>query len=214
MQSRFLALAAATALLSVVSAGAVRADPPPVEAYGRLPQVENVAMAPAGKRVAFVMASAKGREIVVTEGGKQIFAAPAGGGKGKIRDIEWADDDHLVIAVNKTEDLSDYDASNGLHEILQVAVINVTTRKAFWVFSSDMERVMNAVYGVYGFATRGGHAYGYFAGQPGEKGKGLADRIDLFEVDLDTGPSRRGRFRAPRAIRGSAGPGCCRATAR
>ena len=54
MHSRILALAAATALLSVVSAGAVRAadPPPPVAAYGQLPQVENVAMAPGGQEQA------------------------------------------------------------------------------------------------------------------------------------------------------------------
>ena len=57
----------------------------------------------------------------MTEGGKQIFpqAAPGRGGgrgKGKIRSIEWADDDHLVVAVTKTEDLSDYRRQQRLDE--------------------------------------------------------------------------------------------------
>jgi dipeptidyl aminopeptidase/acylaminoacyl peptidase len=176
----------------VAQAAAAAADaPPPLEAFGRLPHVDNIVISPSGKRTAFVIDTPKGRSVVVAEGVKPlmrqlIIEAPAHGAQaqkeGKIRYLEWADDDHLVVGAEKTENLV---ALTGRKEaIQQVAVLNASTRTSFWVFEHAGD-VLQAVFGEYGFAKKNGHTYGYFTGQPTDDGR-LIDRLDLFQVDLDS----------------------------
>ena len=88
-------LVAGAAMLVLSCAGVVNAASPDV--YGRLPLLEDVALSPGGTRLAFVK----------TEGDTRLIAAysladrkPVAGlilGQQKLRKIEWADDDHLLI---------------------------------------------------------------------------------------------------------------------
>ena len=60
-----LALAFAGALLA---APVAQAAPPPIEAYGKLPAVENVSLSPSGERFAMVAVDQNSRKLVVATG--------------------------------------------------------------------------------------------------------------------------------------------------
>ena len=180
---------------SVLAARPAQADaPPPLEAYARLPHIDHVVLSPSGKRSAFVISVATGRYVVVTEGGKPVMrqqiAESLSDGKvqkqAKIDALEWADDEHLLLTLGKTEDFW-----SRKYEFHQVLVLNLASKKVFWVFAGKSGQVLQDVYGGYGFATGNGHVYGYFAGQPFDEHGGLMNQGDLFQVDLNSGQISR-----------------------
>src|SRR5579862_6554831 len=74
-----------------------RAESTPLQVYGRLPNLENVAISPDGAHLAFVRTDADARVLAVVslETGKLVAAARVG--KAKLRDVNWADDKRLII---------------------------------------------------------------------------------------------------------------------
>lgn len=69
----------------------------PLEAYGRLPNLEDVSLSPDGSRIAFVRTTDDARIIAVVslKDGKMLGGLRAG--QEKVRAIEWADNDRLLI---------------------------------------------------------------------------------------------------------------------
>lgn len=88
---RVLLLAGLTAGLSAVSALAA-----PVEAYGRLPAIEDVAISPDGARLGLIVSDGTARKIAVRELATGVTQVLDGQGA-KLRDVRWADNDHLLI---------------------------------------------------------------------------------------------------------------------
>src|SRR5258706_7448848 len=87
-----------TALICCALSGPTPASPP-VEAYGRHPDVELMRLSPSGERYAFIAVVGETRKIVVgTFDGKVLLAESIG--TAKVRNIRLADDDeHLTITV-------------------------------------------------------------------------------------------------------------------
>jgi esterase/lipase len=85
------------ALLLQASARAV-----PLEIYGRLPSLEHVAMSPDGSRLAFVRTEGNARIVVIysllTHDATQGLRV----GDQKLRSIDWADNQHLLIVTSTT----------------------------------------------------------------------------------------------------------------
>ena len=81
-------LASALALVVIVAADAARAAP--LEAYGRLPAVEDVVLSPDGRTLAMSVTDGEARTIVVRslegEGKRRLIAA----GDRKVRDLRFA----------------------------------------------------------------------------------------------------------------------------
>ncbi|MDB6089586.1 MAG: prolyl oligopeptidase family protein [Gammaproteobacteria bacterium] len=73
-----------------------------LELLGRLPTVEDVALSPAASRVALISTAGGQRVVAVLN----LVAGKAGGkvnlGDQKIRFIQWADEDHLLIVTSTT----------------------------------------------------------------------------------------------------------------
>ena len=78
------------------------ADPTP---YGRLPAIGNMSLSPSGKRYAFVGMIGDKRMMVAADAdsNKALYAADVS--DAKIRSIQWAGEDNLVIMVTRTENL-------------------------------------------------------------------------------------------------------------
>jgi dipeptidyl aminopeptidase/acylaminoacyl peptidase len=73
----------------------------PLDAYGRLPNLENVALSPDGSRLAFVRTNDSTRMLAIAELPDKLL----GGGKIgelKLRQLAWADNDHLLITTSTT----------------------------------------------------------------------------------------------------------------
>ena len=87
-------------LLVTLAARALPATP--VEVYGRLPSLEKMAISPDGTKLAFVRTNENTRTLVIMSlADKQVLG---GGmlGDAKLRGIEWADDEHLLLLTSVT----------------------------------------------------------------------------------------------------------------
>jgi dipeptidyl aminopeptidase/acylaminoacyl peptidase len=183
----FVAMALACMALTGLPAPASAA--PPVEAYARLPAMENVSLSPSGARYAYVIVDGETRKLVVTsvDGGHILYAGDVG--KAKVVGVDWAGEDHLLLHVSHTVDLGP-DFAVVKDEVIAVIAVNISTGNAVRIFSG-LGTVADAVFGDYGNAQVGGHWYGYFGGITFVKGvDGYAfdhTYTDLYRVDLDTG---------------------------
>jgi len=170
-------------------AHAAAAAPPPVEDYGKLPGIEEVSLSPAGTRYAFIATEGEKRSLyVATAEGKALTVI--GIGTVKVRGVEWAGDNHVLVAYSATVTLGP-NFNVWQAELWSVVVLNVDTGKFFQVFERQREKVANTVVGSYGTAQVDGHWYGWFGGRTCMSDKtgcyGIQNYVDLYRVDLDTG---------------------------
>jgi dipeptidyl aminopeptidase/acylaminoacyl peptidase len=96
----FWAVISSAAMLGPVQVATAAAVP--LETYGRLPSLENVALSPDGSKIAFVRTKDTTRILAVAQvsPGKLIAGGPIG--EIKLRDLQWADNDHLLITTSRT----------------------------------------------------------------------------------------------------------------
>ena len=97
---------AAKILFSAVCAclchGAAAADAVPLEVFGRLPSLEDVAISPDGTKIAFVLTNGDNRSLRVASLAKPEVLGGARIGDVKLRDVEWADDDNILATISST----------------------------------------------------------------------------------------------------------------
>ncbi len=89
-------------LLCVFSMASHAASPQLLEAYGRLPNLEDVALSPDGTKLAFVRTTEDSRILAVVAIAEQKFLGGAKLGETKLRRVHWADNDHLLIITSTT----------------------------------------------------------------------------------------------------------------
>jgi dienelactone hydrolase len=159
---------------------------PALSAYGRLPQIEAMALSPAGDRFAYVAVQGEDRVVAICEtSGKLLFSVPAG--KAKVRNIDWAGDDHLLIFVTKTVALSLGDRD--LYEGSQLFAVNVKTQNRLDVLSRSPLYPM--LFGDFGTVELDHRWYGFFGAiTPRSLRDGYVfdhGYPDLYRIDLDTG---------------------------
>ncbi len=176
-------------MVSLAAVLAAAAPVPPVEAYGKLPGLEDVSLSPSGKRLAMIAVVGDERRLLVGPvGGKVDFAVKVG--SAKVRSVNWAGDDHILVAISKTASLGlDFDVSNT--ELYRLLVVAVPSGKSFMLFDkqNEMAKIRE---GEFGSAKIGEHWYGFFGGVTYVKTRGnqvFLDHTypDLYRVDLDSG---------------------------
>ena len=170
--------------------GAIAA-PPPVEAYGKLPGIEFVKMAPGGTRYAFVATVGEKRQLFVsTTDNKPLQVLDIG--QTKIRELEWAGDDHVMVFYSRLATLGPQ-FNVWQAELGTWVVLNVVTGKSFQVFHEQGNKIGGFVQGEYGTAQVDGHWYGWFGGRTCDASRNgcyeseLHNYPDLYRVDLDSG---------------------------
>lgn len=167
------------ALASVVlCATAARADPPPLDAYGKLPAIEHIALSPSGDRLAAIATAGDARSIIVRDAsGKVLIASPVG--NAKIRHIRWAGENLVLITTTTTEHLGT-DFLESRADLADVLVIDVDAKKPHWVLPKGA--YPTAILGQYGVRQIDGKWYGFYSAfeTPNSPAK-------LFKVDLSTG---------------------------
>ena len=175
-------------LVAVAGSSSVAVAAPPLEAYGRLPAVELMRLSPSGDKFAFVAVSGEERKLyVATLAGKALIASPVG--QTKVRDAEWAGDDHLLVTTSSTVDLrAEFQFK---YELASVVQIDVSNTKGFTVFKDEKE-IAPVVLDRFGAGAAGSRWYGYFGGITFERSvsRGFVfdhGWADLYRVDLETG---------------------------
>ncbi len=172
---------------SLACAGAAVAAPP-LEAYGKLPGFEMTAMSPSGDRYAVVGAVGEARQMVVLQtGGRPLLTAPVG--DQKVRDIEWAGEDKVLMFGSETYALGPQFALTQ-YEIGHAYVIDLASGDATPLFTRGAAG--NGVWGRYGITEENGRWYGYFGAITLARTKGPelffeSGHPDLYKVDLEKG---------------------------
>ncbi len=96
MRRNFLMSWVLGSLLSVVAMSVTVAETP-LEVYGRLPSLEDVALSPDGSRIAYVRTKDEDRIVYVTSLADHKALHALRVGTSKLRGLMWGDNDHLLI---------------------------------------------------------------------------------------------------------------------
>jgi len=159
----------------------------PLEVYGRLPNLENVALSPDGSRLALIRTDANQRFLfLISLQDHKLINQPLAVGKVKLRSLAWADNDRLMII------LSDTSLPMGLigspAEWRLLTVWDVRKRKLFSYPDPNRDirsgmKFMNVINGPPIVRRIDGHTVLFI------RGTYVTDITlpGLFRVDLDTG---------------------------
>jgi len=181
-------------LAVLLSVGWKTGAAPPIEAYGELPAMDMMTLSPSGERFAYVEADGEKRRLVALAIDKKpLLDQPLG--TVKVRGLEWAGDDHIMVISTNTTELP-FEFLEHKQELSTVVVFDLANRKMMPVFGqAHEERIANVVLGYYGTRQVDGHWCGYFGGITYKQRivngslRGAFDHgfPDLYRVDLDTG---------------------------
>ena len=175
------------ALLALAAPSFAR-EPAPLSAYGDLPGVEMMALAPGGARIAVISRIKDQRQLVVIENGKALSSSPIS--DLKVRGLRWAGDDLLMIGTSVTFDMP-FGFTTSKAELFAEIITHFDGAKPDHVFASTPS-MSSAIFGEYGIRRINGKWTGFFSGI---KYKKSADRTGwefdhgrpaLFAVDLTT----------------------------
>jgi dienelactone hydrolase len=137
--------AAAACLCLVGSLPAAAANTVPLEAFGRLPSLEDVAISPDGTKIAFVRTKGEIRNLVVTPVTAHEILGGVRIGESKLRGVRWIDDDNL-LATASTTSLPPIGFAGEMGEWFQIGNFNVSQRKLDAMsFAVSRERTFNLV---------------------------------------------------------------------
>ncbi len=165
-----------TLLITVAARSTLAA---PLSVYGHLPGVEDVALSPDGSRIAYVRTEGDLRIVVVATVADRKMIRWVCASEDKLRFIEWADDDNVMIYTSVT--MSNFGFKG---ELLMLRVYNVTRNEIRQipgnVFGTDA-RVMDVVAGRVMVRSIDGHTVLFLTGVNFNRG------LALFRCDLATG---------------------------
>lgn len=196
------AVVAAGLLLTFAAGFIPAAHGASLEVYGRLPHLEDVALSPDGTRIAFVRTDAETRTVAVVGAAKGERLVSLRVGDQKLRGLEWADDDHLIIETSVTTMpqgllLEGFRGRTG--EWFQLQIYDLKTAKLFMVpeptTATDLQ-LLNVIAGPITVRRIKDHTVIFFPGvQTGSAGaRKMGNMIrqshvlerSLIRVDLDS----------------------------
>lgn len=188
-------LALFSAALVLVAPAHAQVEPPPLEAYGTLPGVEDLALSPSGNRIAMLATVASKRTIIVTDDQlKALRSFPVG--EIKVRGLWFIDDDHLLVIRSSTEDLG-IGFVQDKFEFSQALVIEISTGEVSLIFG-NRGALVSAIFGYYGTRIVEGKPIAYFGGIELQRETGnrtaysfVHGRPGLYAVDLLENSPRR-----------------------
>ena len=156
----------------------------PLEAYGRLPAMEDVRLSPDGARLAYVATDGERRTLVVQELAHNTIIAALRVGERKLRSVQWAGDNHLILTTSTTGRLAGVRSTVG--EWTVASDYNIAKHAQHALLGrtgtgSDHD-VLNVTDGVPMVRILGGKPFAFVQGARVEAG---AARAVLFKVDLD-----------------------------
>lgn len=176
MASRLFQGIGAALLLFVVPLLPLAAAPP-LNAYGELPGFERAAISPSGNRIAMIATIQTRRILLLMEGDKILKQMQLG--ETKVRDIEWADDNRVLLDFSQTENLVGFTVDKA--EFFRTYVIPVADEKPEIVFAKQ-RKIAPATFGWFGIREVDGKTYGYFGGVPMEERAGNGGGNDYYFV--------------------------------
>ncbi|WP_334162027.1 alpha/beta hydrolase family protein [Phenylobacterium sp.] len=171
---RLLSAVLALALFAIRPAAAA-----PLEAYGRLPTIEDVAISPSGHAVALVVTDGEQRIVAVRDATTGEYLMKAGAGPAKVRAIQWAGDRNVLIIVSATA--APAGLLGGRREWMLAYAYDLEKGKARPLLR-DVEEGMNTIFDMPVVRT--------YRGEPtvfvqGVKFRGERGALSLFRINLE-----------------------------
>ncbi len=157
MNSIFRGALCASLLLATPS---LAREPAPLSAYGDLPGVEMMAIAPSGHRIAAISQVRQERLLLIIENGKATSNTPVS--DLKIRGLDWAGDDFLVVSKSDTVGLPFGFTANKV-ELSSGTLLRFDGEKPENIFG-NIPSMSAAIFGFYGIRQVGGKWFGYYSG--------------------------------------------------
>lgn len=120
---------------------------PPLEAFGRLPTLEDVAISPDGTKIAFVRTKGDERSVLVKPLDKHEIMGGVRVGNTKLREVGWIDDDSLLATLSSTSP-PPIGFIGPTREWYQLAIYNVSKQKLTPVsFDVSEAKTFNVIIG-------------------------------------------------------------------
>jgi acetyl esterase/lipase len=138
------------------------AEPPPLEAYGELPEVEDAALSPSGERLA-VIGKINGNRTLLFMDRSMAVLRSATLGDVKSRGLQWAGEDAILLVTSETVDLG-HGFTTDQFEATRVMYIPLDPEEQIYFVFSGSDAVVNSVFGLHGIRQIDGDWYGYYGG--------------------------------------------------
>jgi dienelactone hydrolase len=153
-----LASAAIAAAIIVCAHSAGAGETISLEAFGRLPSLEDVVISPDGTKIAFVRTRSDSRSLVVAPLSKPEILGGAHVGDAKLRGVEWVDDDNILATISSTSP-PPFGFIGNTREWFQLVNFNVTKLKVSpLTFEVPPKRTFNVVIGETAVRDVSGHS--------------------------------------------------------
>ncbi len=183
--------------------------PPPLSAYGELPDVERAAISPSGDRVV-LLTKVRGERVLLAIQDQTTPLRVVRVGDMKIRSVRWVGEDRLLLIAGETIDLpANFTTDKYEANVAQIIPIDDSARGGV-VFADD-PRYFDGIIGNYGVREIDGEYYGFFGTMEfvrGDRrtgsrqwrfdhGRPFLYRVNLHDFDVERvdGPAREGHSR-------------------
>lgn len=172
------------ALMCAFAAPAQSAPSVPLSVYGQLPSIEDVALSPDGSRVAYVRTQGELRVIFVATVADHKLIRWVKTGEEKLRELEWADNDNLLLTTSLTTSVDGFKAEWRLLRDYKVSQNELVTLpgKALGARNAEVETVVGEVM----VRRVGGHTVLFVPGLYDSASDGAMEDA-LFKCDLTSG---------------------------
>jgi len=160
-----------------------------LEAYGRLPSLEDVAISPDGSKLAYVHTDNDTRILAVTSLATREVIHGLRLGDTKLRGIAWADDDRLLLTISKTDvpvGLLGEPSEWFMLDVYDIKKNSQTSVPRLGDFGHSTDRTMNVIWGQIVTRRIDGHTVLFVPGVYVSQSMLPA----LFRIDLDNGIER------------------------
>lgn len=158
----------------------------PIEVYGQLPLLENVALSPDGMRIAFVNNEAGERNVYIFSLTDMKSLSGLKVGRVKLRDVIWADNDHILFVTSVTSIPTGF--IGAVNEFFMLVSYDINTGKMYDPFQANRDdtTTLNTIIGWPMLRRVNGQTIVYVEGMY-VKGRTLPA---LFKLNLTTGITR------------------------
>lgn len=166
----------------------------PLAAYGKLPTLEGAAVSSSGRGLAVVVTNGEQRTIVVKDLATGQIRLRGLVGDHKIRNVQWAGEDKLVVIASTTR--NNLDIENGRREWFYGRLIDLKTKK-LTALLANAESDLPVIAGIPFVRSFQGEPNLFVEGVVFQQGYG---RVSLFRIDLKSGGNRLVQVGAPATI--------------
>jgi dipeptidyl aminopeptidase/acylaminoacyl peptidase len=179
----------ALALCLAIFAPLVSARAADLASYGRLPTIEDIDLSPDGKQLAMILTDGEKRRVAVEDLDATQMIASIDAGTNKVRYIEWADSQNLIVVMSQTTNLmaASINAPTADYSVGLVFNVKDKTQRALLNQTGSDDTRLKVVEGRPHVQIEDGQTVAYVTGISFNDGEGVQS---LFRVVLPNGTAR------------------------